>query len=232
MDKNKLLNLVRKTLPQLNIVAAFFGGSQIFGTNDAQSDLDFIVSVRGRTIDDIYSSVQIYDEESKKLIDVIVFDIDDFAKRFEDGYTGWSAIALLSNAWPKTLENAIVLDPRVYAFSDYVMSNLKAIKHLAMRKLNSYVHKYFDTADKSSLSAIEDKRLGYCLLLYYIAENEPIDSDLIKKVKRGKWSELSATELDQVSDHLKTTLGYVNNDLLESAAMVEDFIQGGREIWK
>ena len=59
-----------------------------------------------------------------------------------------------------------------------------------------------------------------------------MDSDLIKKVKRGKWSELSATELDQVSDHLKTTLGYVNNDLLESAAMVEDFIQGGREIWK
>ena len=88
MDKNKLLNLVRKTLPQLHIVAAFFGGSQIFGTKDAQSDLDFIVSVSGRTIDDIYSSVQIYDEESKKLVDVIVFDIDDFAKRFEDGYTG------------------------------------------------------------------------------------------------------------------------------------------------
>ncbi len=79
-----------------------------------------------------------------------------------------------------------MLDPRVYAFSDYVMSNLKAIKHLAMRKLNSYVYKYFDTADKSSLSAIEDKRLGYCLLLYYIVENEPVDSDLIKKVKRGK----------------------------------------------
>ena len=55
-----------------------------------------------------------------------------------------------------------------------------------MRKLNSYVHKYFDTADKSDLSAIEDKRLGYCLLLYYIAENEPVDSDLIKEVKRGK----------------------------------------------
>ena len=125
-----------------------------------------------------------------------------------------------------------MLDPRVYAFSAYVMSNLKVIKHLAMRKLNSYVYKYFDTADKSDLSAIEDKRLGYCLLLYYIAENEPIDSDLIKKVKRGKWPELSTTELDQVSDHLKATLGYVNNDLLESAAMVEDFIQGGREIWK
>ena len=88
MDKNKLLNLVRKTLPQLNIVAAFFGGSQIFGTNDAQSDLDFIVSVRGRKNEDIYSSVQIYEEKKKKLIDVIVFDIDDFAKRFEDGYTG------------------------------------------------------------------------------------------------------------------------------------------------
>lgn len=98
MDKNKLLNLVQKTFPQLDIVAVYFGGSQIFDTNDEQSDLDFIVSVKGRTVEGIYSSIQTYDEESKKLVDVIVFDIDDFAKRSEEGYTGWAAIALLSNA--------------------------------------------------------------------------------------------------------------------------------------
>lgn len=110
------------------------------------------------------------------------------------------------------------------------MSNIKVVKHLVMCRLSSYVYNYFKTTNKSDLSLIEDKRLGYCLLLYYIVENKPIDSNLIKKVKRGKWSELSTTMLNQVSNHLKASLSYINNNLIESTNMIENFIQGGREI--
>lgn len=235
-DKNlidKIAATAAESLATGKVVGIAIGGSYLLDANDSASDLDLIVLTAKRDPHDLTLQLSFYDPETKKLIDCLVRDLDALTKQDEDWMLGWGSwVWYLTIQWKKQPDKIIIFDQRVNQILDLAEEYKNLFIYDMILGYLPIVSKLMSVNGKDLLTVNEAKAIYYLCVVYNKEVEQVFSADLLLKIKRNKFNQITTDELSLIRTTLADFRAKNTLEIIDQYKQTKQIKYKIDQIWK
>lgn len=230
---NKIATTAAESLATGKVVGIALGGSYLLDANDNASDLDLIILTADRDLHDLTLQLSFYDPETKKLIDCLVRDLDALTKQDDDWILGWGGwVWYLTIQWKKQPDKIIIFDQKVNKVLDLAEEYKNLFIYDMILGYLPIISKLMSVNGKDLLTVNEAKAIYYLCMVYNMEAENIFNTDLLLRVKRNKFNQITTEELNQIKAALKKLRTKNTLEIMDQYRQTKQIKYKINQIWK